>query len=487
MIKEGDVKDPAQKKLRQDKHQWNAEAKLWIKDFIEFKKLINGAPNKYLKQRAKITDQVPANPGAILDSLSGRYQELAQGGAALVQEQDQYAQTFHNRPKKQPLVQPVVVPAIPTTPVPATDLTKQLAAALENKYQLVAEGSNPFTRLWSRIKTPRSGFSQKAQVRRLRLDMLNAALKSYRALGKLQVQVTRSSKQSVLDAYKEMKIAWDEWSIVSRNFNTYSNSLPGQPERTEQMREEGYSPEKEEAELAGPQKDRSGYEQSTDDTNRIAADYKNYGPFFNTDKEAAKIMRAMNAIKIKTLQDKGTAKIVTNAPAALELLYKKLISYLNQSLGTSGTSLQEIYQQSIGRPMPTPKSKLKLQPLTPSQFPLKGSEPPPPLEEEAAVSDQLEATAQAFLRKWLGKTRHQALPGKSSGLRIQVFDLAAKARRNIDGVMDMLEKGLDVDTIGPKMYEVTKQINALRSLMRSLHNVEKPKGKEAPSMLEGIF
>lgn len=487
MIKEGDVKDPAQKKLRLDKRQWNSEAKLWIKDFIEFKKLINGSPNKYLMQRSKITEDVPANPGAILENLSGRFQELSQGAGALIQEQGQYAQVFQMRPKKQPKGPAPATPATPATPAPATDLTKQLAASVEHKYGLVAEGSNPLTRLWARIKSPRSGFTQKAQVRRLRMDMLNAALKSYRALGRLQVQVTKSSKQSVMDAYKEMKSAWDEWSIVSRNFNTYSNSLPGQPERTEQMREEGYSPEKEEAELAGQQKGRSEYERSIDKINQIANDFQNYGPFFNTDREAAKIMRAMNAIKVKTLQGKGTdTEMVTEAPVALELLYKKLIDYLNQSLGTSGTSLQEIYQQSIGKPMPTPKGKP--QPLTPSQAPLKGSEPPPAEEgEEASASDQLEATAQAFLRKWLGKTRHQALPGKSSGLRIQVFDLAAATRRNIDGVMDMLEKGLDVDAIGPKMYEVTKQINQLRSLMRSLHNVERLKGKGSPSPLEGIF
>lgn len=468
--------DPVQQRLRQSKATWNKDVSAFINDLIHLKKLMNGWPNKFHKERSRITEPVPADPATILGSLAGDFAELAQRGNALVQQQAGYSQTRRRPQPKAPEAPGPTTPATPApaapatppaAPAPAADLTKQLAASLESKYELVAEGSNPFTRLWTRIKTPRAGFGSKAQVRRLRMDMLGASLKSYRALGRLQVQVTKSSKQSVMDAYKEMKAAWDEWSIVSRNFNIYAGSLPGQPERPEQMREEGYSPEKEEAELVGTPP------QGMDATRakQIMSDVRDYGPFFNTDKEAAKLLKALSAVKIQE----------TWAPRALEGLYNNLISYLNQSMGTGGSSLQDIYQQSLGKPAPAAKGKPK--PVTPSQRPLQGSEPP----EAAPASDQLEVTAQAFLRKWLGKTRHQALPGRSSGLRIQVFDLAASARKNIDQAMDMLEKGLDVDVLGPKIYEVTKQINSLRSLMRSLHNVERPKGKGAPSPLEGIF
>jgi len=78
------------------------------------------------------------------------------------------------------------------------------------------------------------------------------------------------------------------------------------------------------------------------------------------------------------------------------------------------------------------------------------------------------------------------LPGRSSGTRLQIFELAADARKNIDSVMNLLEKGLDVNTLGTKISEVTRQINTLRSLMRSLHNTEKPPAK-GTSPLEGLF
>lgn len=462
--------DPVQQRLRQSKSTWNKEVSAFINDLIHLKKLMNGWPNKFHKERSRITEPIPADPATILGSLAGDFQEIAQRGNALVQQQIQYSQNRRKPQPKTPEAPEAPTPAIPAAPAtpPAAppsgaQLTQQLAASLETKYGLVAEGSNPFTRFWTRLTTPKSGFGQKAQVRRLRMDLLKAALKSYRALGRLQVQVTRSSKQSVMDAYKEMKIAWDEWSVVSRNFNTYSNSLPDQPERTEQMREEGYSPEKEESELGQPPKAKAP-QVSPELTRRV-------GQIIQDVKSVQNLLTSMDEQGLLRQLDESIQSFASNQGIDLKEFvaqYAATLAFFNQKFGTNSKTLKgalETYNKKY-----------------PSTRPLPDSQPP-----GAAASDQLEATAQAFLRKWLGKTRHQALPGKSSGLRIQVFDLAASARQNINQVMDLLEKGLDVDAIGPKMYDVTKQINTLRSLMRSLHNVEKPKGKGQQSPFEGIF
>lgn len=406
MIKEGRTpsKDPLQEKLRQNKAAWNKEISSFINDIIHAKKLMNGWPSKYYKERSKIINPIPADAATILNGLASQFQELSQQGSALAQEQatysknrrqkrvDQGNQTLNKLDEKYgPTSSEVPAPLAPTPP--AGDLSKQLSA-WEQKYELVAEGSNPFSRFLARLKTPQIGFGAAAQKRRLRMDMLKAALKSYRALSKMQVHVTKSSKQSVVDAYKSMQEAWNEWSVVSRNFNIIVNSMPDQASRPEEMKDDPPP----------------GAEQ--------------------------------------------------DLPAAAK-----------------------------------PKEEIKLpEPISEPPPPIKDTLPPPPVSDTEkpkpiTAAAQLEVVAQAFLKKWIGRTRHQIIPGKSSGLRLQAYEVADKARVSIDATMNLLESGMNVQQLGPKISEVSNHINSLRSLMRALHNTEKPapKGKDSPSMLDGIF
>jgi hypothetical protein len=486
--------DPVQQRLRQSKSTWNKEVSAFINDLIHLKKLMNGWPSKFYKERSRITEPMPADPATILGSLAGDFQEIAQRGNALVQQQIQYSQ---NRRKPQPkqMNLPLPEPTAPATPAaeppkPPQDLSKQLslgltAAKFEEKYGLVAEGSNPLTRFLTRMTTPRAGFGQKAQTRRLRMDMLNFSVKTYRALGRLQVDVSKSSKKSVQDAYKDMQAAWNEWANVSRNFNQYASTLPeGSPVKIPDMTEEGYSPDKEEREDAEAAKPWAGFAIS----NQIINDYRAFGQLFDQEDEGqlAELGNIIAKIsKVPKVQKAGFAQLLAER-------YQKAIDSINRNLGTQGSSLREIYQQLDKQRKQEEKDKKK---ITPSQIPLKGSQPPvppeqPPLVNEASANAQLEVVAQAFLQKWLGKLRHQGLPGKSSGVRIQIFELATSARKNVNQAMDVLEKGLDVQSLGPIVATVTQQMNTLRSLMRALHNIEKPppgKGGKGSGALEGFF
>jgi hypothetical protein len=410
MIKEGrkPSNDPAQEKLRQGKNVWNKEVSAFINDLIHAKKLMNGWPSKYYKERSKIISPIPVDVASILNGLASQFQELSQQGTALSQQQAEYAknrrqkrvdqgnQTLNKLDEK---YGPTETGATPAPPAPVADLSKQLAA-WEKKYELVAEGSNPFSRFLTRVKTPQIGFGAKAQKRRLRMDMLKAALKSYRALGKMQVHITKSSKQSVVDAYKSMQEAWNEWSVVSRNFNFIVNSMPDQ-----------------------------------------------------------------TAIRPEDMKDEPPPGTEHDLPTAAP------------------------------KPAAKPPEPVKpAEPISEPPPPLKDSEPPKSPEPDDEVKPvtataQLEVVAQAFVQKWLGKARHQLIPGKSSGLRLQIFELGDRTRKCINSVMDLLEKGFSVEELGPKIYEVSNNINTLRSLMRSLHNTEKPapKGKGSPSVFDGIF
>lgn len=473
MIKEGrkPSMDPAQEKLRQAKAAWNKDVSAFLNDVIHVKKLMNGWPSKFNKERSKIGDPMPADPTTILGSLAGDFQELAQRGNSIVQQQAQYARTRRRAQPKQ--VSPVSSenPTIPTapeeTPKPQSqDLSKQLALGLaademEAKYGLYAEGSNPFSRFMARLKTPQVGFGAKAQQRRMRMDMLKASLRTYRSLGRFQVSITKSSKESITEAYKHMQEAWNQWSIVSRNFTAIVNSLPSEekPVKT--------PPEMTDHPQGGDQVDQRDERQNESDLSSIQKEiakniitdvYQNAGLFGNDTTEL------QAAVKVF---EKGPHTLA--ALNELTKVYTKTISKLNLTPGISGRSLREIASSLT-------KNQSKNTPI-------------PPIVEvkEANAIDQMETVAQAFVQKWLGKTRHQILPGRSSGLRIQLFDLTTEMRKNINSTMDSLEKGFDMMDLGIKISEVTTSINRARSLMRSLHSTEKPIKGKSDGFLGEIF
>lgn len=467
MIKEGrkPSMDPVQEKLRQSKATWNKEVSAFLNDVIHLKKMMNGWPSKYYKERSKITMPIPGDPANVLNSLANKFQELAQQGDAIAQQQVQYSQG-RRKPRPQqatetlnkldekygPTTPEVAAPLTPPTSTPAADLTKQLGATFEQKYDLVAEGSNPFSRFLARLKTPQMGFGVDAQRRRLRMDMLKAAIRSYRALGRMQVHVTKSSKESVVAAYKDMQLAWNEWSIVSRNFNNYVNSMPEvQAPRSEDMKDEPPPGTEPDLEGAKPKPAWKGFSnEELAEMQLIALSMSDVQKNANKFANNSAVKSLINFIStLKKVPMQNQMEWFRN----FEKQYKGVLQLLNTSLGTNGISLSEVAEQ---------------------------------LNKSKTASVQLEVVAQAFLQKWLGKTRHQLLPGKSSGLRLQMFELAAKARKSIDAVMDLLEKGMSIEELGPAISEVSGYVNTIRSLMRSLHNTEKPPGKgQAP--LEGFF
>lgn len=235
--------DPVQEKLRQDKANWNKEMSLFLNDVIHLKKLMNGWPSKFYKERSRIIEPIPADPTTIIGSLANDFQELSQRGNGIVQEQLNYSK---NRKVKQPKnpAAPTAPPATTTTPA-APDLGKQLAA-WEQKYDLVVEGSNPLSRFLTRRITRTRGTSEKYRVNRMRLDMLDSSAKARKALSKLQVQIVKGNKASIIEAQKVMQHVWNEWAVVARSFNNYKARVNNQPPGGSELpADETMSPEKE--------------------------------------------------------------------------------------------------------------------------------------------------------------------------------------------------------------------------------------------------
>lgn len=379
MIKEGrkHSEDPAQEQLRQSKDNWNAQVKGFIADLIQFKKLMNGSPSKYNKVKSKITQPIPSNPGTVLQQLSGRFQEIAQGGNEIVEQQVYYSQ-HHRMPKpKQPNApQTPQAPQTPEgAPPTAADLSKQLAASLENKYELVAEGSNPFSRFFTRMTTRTRGSGPEADKRRLRMEMLDEAVTAYKLIGKFQVQIVSSDDESSENAHKIIKEAFRAWSLLNRKWQDF-------------MRVSALS-----AETAKP----------------------------------------------------APAKPV---PAA-------------------------------AKPVETAKPVEVVEPV--KTEPTKPAKAPKPEEATTAeltaardTVDQLEAVAQDFLKRWLGERKQQYMPGKKSSTRLQLFRKGQALRKKINLVLDMLEKSLDGEMLGPAISEIAGEISNLNTMARLFYMTDKP-------------
>lgn len=214
--------DPVQQKLRLAKKQWNKDVSAFIDDLINFKKLTNGQPNKFFKEKSTIKDPIPADPVTIIGALANDFQQLSQISHSIIDSQIQYSQT---RRKKQPKgVQPAGV-----------DLSKQLAA-WENKYELIVLGSNPVSRFFTKVMNPAIGTGSAADLRRTRMSMLSACADAFKELEKFQVQVVKSSEKSISESNKKLQDIWNKWTLVSRAYLIFKNKkLNIKPEQLEQQ------------------------------------------------------------------------------------------------------------------------------------------------------------------------------------------------------------------------------------------------------------
>lgn len=184
--------DPAQEKLRQTKATWNKEVSAFINDLINLKKMMNGWPSKFHMEKSFIKDPIPADPTSILGVLASDFQDIAQRGNSIIEQQLSYSkQRKQKQPKPAPGVAPLALPAAP-------NLTQQLAASLE--YKLIAKGSNPFTRLHSSLKGPWFGNSPEARARKYRLSMLRTCTLLEKELKSFEAEILGSSAESIFIA-----------------------------------------------------------------------------------------------------------------------------------------------------------------------------------------------------------------------------------------------------------------------------------------------
>lgn len=57
------------KEVISSKQEWNSKSKVFLKGLIELKRLVNGHPNTFYKEKSSITNIIPSNPSSIIEAL----------------------------------------------------------------------------------------------------------------------------------------------------------------------------------------------------------------------------------------------------------------------------------------------------------------------------------------------------------------------------------------------------------------------------------
>lgn len=459
--------DPVQERLRQNKAAWNKEVSAFINDLIHLKKTMNGWPSKFFKERSRITQPVPADAATIIGSLAGDFQEIANKGNGLVQEQLDYAK---NRRQKQPQApagapQPGGAPAAPAAPeAPKPDLGqqmgKQLAASLDDsqlvklafdmemKYeQLESLASNPFSRFVTRLFNPKFGFGEGARIRRLRMAMLDNCVKSLKELKKLHKEIVKSSKGSIVVSHKMMTQIWNYWNAVNRLMSTYKAIRPdelvkeqgGLIETDPDLKRERDAEEGREPDGDQPPQDTPPPALPADSATTKIGDYQANSNYLGALTNSPTFRELHSVIESILVSPKGR-RVSVLRKSNVEAIYDKAVQEVNAELGTNGTSFAQIAAQV--------KTK--------------------PVAKEA--------------QRQLGKVRHQILPGATSGQRLEIYRFVTQIRRDLNDVMNLLEKGFDEKALSTAINQVNREMAALRTMMRSLYYSEKPEEASSPFM-----
>ena len=450
-------KDPAMNKIVQEKAELNKGISLLINNIINFKKSFNGHPSKYYKEKIKLSQPSPIDLASILNSLTHDFQELANQGNSIIQEQKEFANN-HVKRHSENVLNRLEQKHGPTEGLPPAgpDLSQQmgqkmssfsnsqlikLADDMELKYELEVQASNPFSRFITRLFNPKFGFGEGARFRRLRMAMLDNCVKSYKEIKKLHKEIVKSSSNSIVNSHKMMTQIFNYWNAVNRLFSTYKAIRPddlikdegGKIENDPEIKrqnalEEGRDPEENTPSVATPA------------VSDVASKIKDYKAAANHLGSATSnpAFRELNSLIETVLAAPKGKRFEVLQKSNINAIYDKVLQEVNAELNTNGQTFMQIVEQLKNKP----------------------------------------STKEA--QKQLGKIRHQLIPGATSGQRLEIYQFISQIRKDMNEVMNILEKGFDQEQLTTAIGQVTREMSALRTMMRSLYYSEKPAEVSSP-------
>lgn len=418
--------DPAQEKLRQAKANWNKEVSEFISDLINSKKLLNGWPNKFYKERGRINNPIPADPATIIGALANDFQEIASKGNSIIQEQLNYVKT-----RKQKQTKKMDLPSGKTEN--KSDLSKQLSLNLgaSRDYILIKEASNPLSRFFYRLLNPGIGFSsEKARMRRYRISLLESSLRIHKDLEIMQKDIVGYGPQSIFLAAQTLSKIEDNFVFVSSGLQSFKDSFP-----------QGVVD-------AGGKIDVPSEKIVPAESNKN--DLPRPGVMNNPILQPGEA--ALQDIMSNIDNFKGAAGLTNLKSLAKKFAMgseKEKLALLDQFLMTYNQSINQIcFNKGI-----------------PSQFSFAAILDEDLKKSEKEKKDPLQVVAQNFL----GKIRHQISPfDKTSAFRLDIYKMAANCRKITNSMLDSLQSNLDVDELQPLLDELADYLMRMKTLTQSI-------------------
>ena len=252
----------------------------------------------------------------------------------------------------------------------------------------------------------------------------------------------KSSSASIVNSHKMMTSIFNYWNAVNRLFSTYKAIRPD-----ELIKDEGGKIENDpELKKQNAIEESRDPEENTPPVANISAvsdvaskikDYKaaanHLGSVTNNP-----IFRELNSLIEAVLAAPKGKRFEVLQKSNINTIYDKVLQEVNIELNTNGQTFMQIVEQLKNKPT-TKKAQ-----------------------------------------RQLGKIRHQLLPGATSGQRLEIYGFISQIRKDMDEVMNLLEKGFDQEKLTTAIGQVTREISALRTMMRSLYYSEKPSEVSSP-------
>lgn len=481
MYKAGKKKspDPVQQQLRDSKDSWNGDVRSFTKEvselrnnirqfnsnLIEYKKLINGYPSIFHKEKGDIKYPIPVSTDNITSSLSDnfsglvqkitdlsqKFNDISQKSSAIVSQQASYSQT--RKKKKAPEAKQAAV----------TD------------YQLISEASSPFSRLFSTIVNP--VFSRENWIKRK--SWIEQCVNLKESLNKLDFLVLGTDIESISEAtvllksdiFPKFKLLYSSIAKTYREFMATQQS-----ESSEQSAVQSSQ--------ALPQSTRPSSEQSTTrpsarrqprrETSESAS-VPSIAPSveFSSEEQSSERQPAeQGRIVDDREQERLAAEKAMLVISEIDNIDPDLLNFITQQKGTeTAQMLHDLYERSklyisqqqkahFPKRLNTFNSLVALFNSIKSEF--IASIQSTVTAEFYKIDNDIKKYGQYYVRRWLRKLKNRNI------YRIEISDCINQITSILNDMMDSLESGLDVEILFQQASTIDSTIRTILTEMKSL-------------------
>ena len=441
--------DPSQERLRAAKEVWNKDVSAFItenvlfrknitlfnNDLIHFKKLMNGAANKFHMQRSHITHEIPVDPATISGSLVEDFNKFSQKASELAQQFSKLSQRANDIANQQ-IEYSRTRRKKRNESSPSTQLTLPgIGANLE--YKLIAEASNPFSRFMARITIPKYGESSEAQIGRYRLNILKLAITLFKLVNKFSTLCVSDDD----DAMVKIAISFNSDIIPKWQNLCQIISLDG--ERL--------------ASLNNTKSDSTSDSTKSDTKSDSTSDSTKSDSTSKTERSDIKSKEQLEKLKPEISQD--TKSVVSDIDIAIKEFRQ---SYSNQSLSQRVARNLVKLERARGDyelPSNSPEEKNKAAEAFIKEWNRVKRENKR-ASSMAEVDDYIIKVAQESITNWIGKKK---LERNANTIQLSIYNNSNFIKDELDHLMNLVEDGFNFSEIKKTEEKIKKYFSTIQS------------------------